>query len=62
VGEPQRFTGLHAANTEITETHVKAAREIARAWDHVAKQLEQLRRGPDGAPVEDSLTKRKPRR
>jgi hypothetical protein len=42
-----------AAKAEITETHVKAACEVARAWDHLAKQLERLRsdRGPDAAPA-----------
>jgi ParB-like nuclease domain len=34
---------IRAAKSEITETHVKAAREVAQAWDHVAKQLERLR-------------------
>jgi ParB-like nuclease domain len=43
---------IRAANAEITETHVEAARVVARAWDFVAKQLERLRsdRGPDGRP------------
>jgi hypothetical protein len=34
---------IRAAKAEITETHVKAACEVARAWDHLAKQLERLR-------------------
>jgi hypothetical protein len=44
---------IRAAKAEITETHVKAACDVARAWDHVAKQLERLRsdRGPDAAPA-----------
>jgi hypothetical protein len=32
---------IRAAKAEITETHVQTAREVARAWDHVAKQLER---------------------
>jgi hypothetical protein len=42
---------IHAANAEITETHVEAARVVARAWAFVAKQLERLRcdRGSDAA-------------
>jgi len=42
---------IRAAKAEITETHVQTAREVARAWDHVANQLERLRsdRDPDGA-------------
>jgi len=44
---------IRAAKAEITETHVKAACEVARAWDHLAKQLERLRcdRGPDATPA-----------
>ena len=34
---------IRAAKAEITETHVEAACEVARAWDHVAKQLERER-------------------
>jgi ParB-like nuclease domain len=34
---------IRAAKAEITETHVKTACEVARAWDHLAKQLERLR-------------------
>ena len=34
---------IRAAKAEITETHVKAACEVARAWDHLAKRLERLR-------------------
>jgi hypothetical protein len=34
---------IRAAKAEITETHVKAAREVAQAWDHLANQLERLR-------------------
>jgi ParB-like nuclease family protein len=34
---------VRAAKAEITETHVKAACEVARAWDDLAKQLERLR-------------------
>jgi hypothetical protein len=42
---------IRAANAEITEANVEAARIVARAWDFVAKQLERLRndRGPDEA-------------
>jgi ParB-like nuclease family protein len=28
---------------KVTESHVKAAREVAQAWDHLANQLERLR-------------------
>jgi outer membrane protein TolC len=44
---------IRAAKAEITETHVKAACEVARAWDQLAKQLERLRcdRGPDATPA-----------
>jgi hypothetical protein len=31
-----------AAKSEITKTHVKAAREVARAWERLAKRLERL--------------------
>jgi hypothetical protein len=34
---------IRAAKAEITESHVKAAREVAQAWDHLANQLERLR-------------------
>jgi hypothetical protein len=42
---------IRAANAEITETYVEAARMVAGAWGFVAKQLERLRsdRGPDAA-------------
>jgi ParB-like nuclease domain len=36
---------IRAAKAEITETHVKAACEVAQAWDDLAKQLERLRTG-----------------
>jgi hypothetical protein len=44
---------IRAAEAEITETHVKAACEVARAWDHLAKQLERLRSedGPGHQPI-----------
>jgi hypothetical protein len=44
---------IRAAKAEITETHVKAACEVARAWDHLAKQLERLRSedGPGHQPI-----------
>ena len=41
---------IRAAKAEITETHVKAAREVAQAWDHLANQLERLR-GNCGSPA-----------
>jgi AcrR family transcriptional regulator len=42
---------IRAANAEITESDVEAARMVAQAWDFVANQLERLRsdRGPDAA-------------
>jgi ParB-like chromosome segregation protein Spo0J len=44
---------IRAAEAEITETHVKAACEVARAWDHLAKQLERLgsEDGPGHQPI-----------
>jgi hypothetical protein len=44
---------IRAAKAEITETHVQTAREVARAWDHLAKQLERLRSedGPGHQPI-----------
>jgi ParB/RepB/Spo0J family partition protein len=33
---------IRAAKSEITKTHVEAAREVAQAWDRLATQLEQL--------------------
>src|ERR1700675_4927341 len=36
--------GIGAAKSEITKTHVEAAREVARAWDQLAGQLERARR------------------
>jgi hypothetical protein len=44
---------IRAAKAEITETHVKAACEVARAWDHLAKQLERMRSedGPGHQPI-----------
>ena len=35
--------GIGAAKSEITKTHVEAAREVARAWDQLAGQLERLK-------------------
>jgi hypothetical protein len=54
VGEALRFarenslapigskSASRAAKSEITKTHVKAAREVARAWERLAKRLERL--------------------